>query len=180
MKTPKIKLKFLIALFLLNGVINELKAQENLSFTKIIQADSMSKTDLFININDWFASVYNTSNDVIQMADKDAGIIIGNGVLFYKPKRLDLKSYGGHVEYTIKVYIKDSKFKVEITNFRHFGSGYSFGNITTAEMHKTTGLYKNEYNRAWNDVKTKIEAYCAEIFESLENSVKNTNKNENW
>ena len=37
MKTPKIKLKFLIALFLLNGVINELKAQENLSFTKIIQ-----------------------------------------------------------------------------------------------------------------------------------------------
>ena len=83
MKTPKIKLKFLIALFLLNGVINELKAQENLSFTKIIQADSMSKTDLFININDWFASVYNTSNDVIQMADKDAGIIIGNGVLFY-------------------------------------------------------------------------------------------------
>ena len=25
-----------------------------------------------------------------------------------------------------------------------------------------------------------IEAYCTEIFVSLENSVKNTNKNENW
>ena len=125
MKNSKSKLKFLIALFLLNVAGNELKAQENLSFTRVIQADSMNKTDLFVKINDWFASVYNTSNDVIQMVDKDAGIIIGNGVLFYKPKRLDLKSYGGHIEYTIQVYIKDNKFKVEMTNFRHFGPGVS-------------------------------------------------------
>ena len=34
-----------------------INAQENLKFEKVIQTDSISKSQLFVTINDWFATV---------------------------------------------------------------------------------------------------------------------------
>ncbi len=177
----KNKGKLLITLFLLNVLGNQLIAQENLTFTKVIQTDSISSTDLFIKVNDWFATVYNTANKVIQMADKDAGIIIGNGAFIYSYGKFGFSCYDGFIEYTIKVYVKDNRFKVEMTNFNHtvdINHGCPLGLITTAEVYTTTGISKNYHNKVWNDIKVKAEAYSNEIFKALENNIKESGQSD--
>jgi hypothetical protein len=161
-----------------------LLGQENLSFSKVIQTDSVGKIVLFVNINDWFATTYNSANDVIQMADKDAGIIIGNGSFSYSFGKLAYLCYDGYVKYTIKVNIKDNRYKVELTNFNHSvkaGNNIScaLGIITNSATYTDTGISKSYHNKVWEDLKLKVELYSNDIFKSLENKTKSI-KTEKW
>ncbi len=149
--------------------------QEPILYEKVIRTDSIGKDLLFATINDWFASNYNSANDVIQMIDKDAGILIGKGSMRY--------DYGwnsscnGNVSYTIKIYVKENRFKVILRDFNHLGDNYSksvnFGLITNSELYTTSGMFKGYYNNSWKDLKIKMKKYSSVIFESLENKTKN-------
>ena len=177
-----------IFLVLLALTMFHLKAQESLTFSKVIKADSLDKTSLFVIINDWFASTYNSANDVIQMTDKDAGVLIGKGVFEYSFGKLSYSCYDGHVKYTIKVYVKDKRFKVILTNFIHsvnVGHGHScnLGLITMDELYATSGMSKKYHNRVWRDIKIKAQIYSNKIFKSLENKVNESKTNlidDNW
>ena len=149
-------------------------AQENLTFSKVIQTDSVGKTKIFTTINDWFATTYKSASDVIQMSDKEAGIIIGNGSMSYGFGKLAYSCYDGYIKYTIKIYVKDNKYKVELTNFMHSGNGpqCNLGIITTSDVYTSSGMSKNAHNKVWEDIKLKIEQNSNDIFISLENKTK--------
>ncbi len=148
--------------------------QEGITFSKVIRVDSVGKAELFSTINDWFASTYNSANDVIQMADKEDGTIIGKGSMNYSFGKAVYGCYEGYINYTIKAYIKDNRYKIELSNFSHVGNGSacSLSNITTAEFYATTGMSKNYQNNVWKDLKTKIELFSNDIFESLNKKTK--------
>jgi hypothetical protein len=155
-----------------------ISAQDALTFEKIIQTDSISKEKLFVAFNDWVASEYNSANDVIQMSDKDAGVIIGNGSMKYSYGKFTYVCYDGHIKYTIKVYLKDNKYKVILTNFRHFinagnGAQCKLGLITNADVYATKGFSKKYHNKVWNSIKSTTEIYANKIFSSLEDKTKN-------
>ena len=166
-----------ILLFIVTSTINSW-GQETLIFSKVISTDSVGKAKLFATINDWFASTYNSANDVIQMTDKEEGIIVGNGSMSYSYGKMAYLCYEGYIKYTIKVYVKDNRYKVELTNFNHSvkpgnASSCSLGLITNSEVHTTTGMSKNYHNNTWNDIKIKVEQYSSQIFESLDKKTKN-------
>lgn len=172
----KIKLTMILSLL----VAHSLSAQDPISFERVIRVDTVGKSMIFIAINDWFATNYNSANDVIQMTDKDAGIIIGKGSMNYYYGRMS--SYNGNIKYTIKVYVKDNRYKVILTNFRHSGLSFNLDLITDADIYATKGMYKNYHNKAWTDMKTQIEQYSNDIFKSLETKTNNINKdnNDDW
>lgn len=49
------------------------------SFENTVKVDGASKSDLYLRANEWFAKTFSSANSVIQMQDKEAGIIIGKG-----------------------------------------------------------------------------------------------------
>ena len=170
------KMNLLFGLLLIASL--NINAQENLKFEKVIKTDSIGKSLLYATINDWFASTYNSANDVIQMSDKDAGIIIGNGSMSYSKKGMFYMCYSGYLKYTIKVYVKDNRFKVVLTNFNHsvkVGNWpqCALGTLTTESVYATKGMSKKYHNNTWNDLKVTAEEYSNEIFESLEKKTKN-------
>lgn len=60
--------------------INDLYGlDKNNSITHVIIVDSIPKTkeQIYVAVNDWFARSFNDGKSVIQLNDKDAGIIIG-------------------------------------------------------------------------------------------------------
>jgi hypothetical protein len=174
------RLKTLITGLIILTTIN-LSAQSTLSFERVIKTDSVGRAKLFSTINDWVASNYNSAQDVIQMADKDAGIIIGKGTMKYFFK--NLSSYNGYINYTIKVYIKDNRYKVILTNFYHTGLSLNLGLITSADIYTTKGPYKNSKNKVWKDIKLKIKHYSNDIINSLDNKTKgisNKDKENDW
>jgi hypothetical protein len=175
--------KILIELLLLSGFFAN--AQSPLEFSKVIQAEGKNQTELFILINDWFAVNYNSANDVIQMADKDAGIIIGKGSTEYSFGKLTYSCYEGRLKYTLKVSFKDNRFKVDLTNFVH---SVNIGNSEKCEMGLLTdaidytdkGLNKNYHNKVWDDLKLKSEDLSNSIFTLLEEKVKTETKDDDW
>lgn len=171
---------FLLSLLLLS--FNVLSyGQEPLSFVKVIRVDSIDKSKIFIDINQWFAKSYNSANDVIQMIDKDAGVLIGKGSFSYSYGRAIYGCWDGYINYTIKVEIKDNRYRIELSNFNHdAGSVCSLGLITTSEVYATTGAQKNYQNNVWNDMKQKIDVFSTNIFNSLENTTNKLLIKEEW
>lgn len=56
-----------------------LDINRQITSTSIIDVEGKSKDELYILANSWFVAQFNSGKDVIQMNDKEAGIIIGKG-----------------------------------------------------------------------------------------------------
>jgi len=176
------KLIFTIAIILL---VHYSYSQNSISFSKVIQADSIGKTNLFIAVNDWFATNYNSAKDVIQMADKEAGIITGVGTFSYSFGKLSYLCFEGKLQYTIKIEVKDNRYRVELTNFAHSNNpGNSadceLGLITDAELYTTKGINKGPQNKTWSDIKIKAEQFAADIFTSIESKINSMSEKSDW
>ncbi len=95
--------------------------------------------------------------------------------------------FSGYIKYSIKVYVKDNKCKVVLTNFRHFvkignSSTCQLGVITTSAVYTDFGLSKKFQNKVWVDIKEKVQIYSNATFSSLEsflNKIKESN-NDDW
>jgi hypothetical protein len=149
-----------------------------------------------VSINDWFASTFNSANDVIQMSDKEAGVIIGkSGFPYSFDGGYMYRGYAGMVTYTLKVYVKDFRFKVDVNDFGHkainsYTVDYSLGPLTTSDSYSEKGLgnkiskgmMKTYTEKVWVDAKDKSVNQASAIFLLLEERVKNTTKDEfeNW
>jgi hypothetical protein len=148
-------------------------AQEALSFSKVIQADSLDKTSIYVALRAWFSEMYNSSNKVIQMDDKDAGVIIGKGTTQYNYGGMVYSCYEGWINYTIKVQVRDGRYKAELSNINHenkkdLAASCNLGIITTAEEYATKGMSKRYHNKVANDIKEKMKKYAEELFSSME------------
>ena len=91
-----------------------------INFSEVVLLDStFKKNDLYINANKFFVDVYHSAKDVIQLDDKDAGIVIGKGYFETLWKANFLITYQLQIWHTIKISIKDGSYKYEITDFRY-------------------------------------------------------------
>ncbi|HZY10887.1 MAG TPA: DUF4468 domain-containing protein [Bacteroidota bacterium] len=86
-------------------------------YTEVVEVDSASSVQLYDRAKRWFVHTYNSSKDVIQLDDKEKGEIIGKGffqdtwmVTFYAGQNVN-------VWQTIRVQVKDFKYRYEITDF---------------------------------------------------------------
>ena len=147
-------------------------AQEPLSFSKVIPAEGMNKNDLFVAMNEWFTEKYNSSNAVIQMSDKEAGIIIGKGATNYVDPRRSFACYSGIIRHTIKVQVKDGRFKVDLSNFVHEDSRRDapcrLGLLTTAEVYQKNGSFAKMINTTWTLVRKEAYGFALATLAELE------------
>jgi hypothetical protein len=138
-------------------------------YTGIIQVDSSaSKSELYNRGKVWFINEFKSSNDVLQMQDKEAGILIGKG--FFEIEN----GVNTQIWQTIKLYFKDGKYKYEITDLSMQSSigGESYKrNVTNT----SPGNNQNLYNDFLKKINIKI---LAEIFSLKENMNKPLNGND--
>ena len=183
MKTKLIKMKKIFFLLASTLLYTHIYSQESVEFTKVIESENLSKNEVFVIVNDWFASNYGSANQVIQISDKESGKLIGKALLSYSFGKLAYSCYEGKVNYTIKISIREGRFKIDINNFIHnvnIGNSNSceLGLITDAELHSTSGIFKRYHNKVWVDIKQKIEVYSENIFTSIENKILNYSKDD--
>lgn len=116
-----------------------------INYTEVINLDSTVKKDeLYNRAKTWFAENYNSANDVIQMQDKEAGILIGRGVYSYGYNPASLSDrITINISYVVKIFVKDGKYKYEITDLS--GRYYSGGGYSNLII-KNGGIGRNERN----------------------------------
>jgi hypothetical protein len=170
--------------FLLLGLLTitclTLKAQAvdtSITYTKVIFVDSsLTSADLFARAKAWFATTYRSGKDVIQMEDKENGVLIGKGAFQYTSD-IYWGSEGtkGWIYYSITIQVKEGRYKYELTNFIHEGNPFnsggqlSFGLITSSQECTSVirGTSRSWRNKVWNDIKTDLNYNAQLIIGSL-------------
>jgi len=81
------------------------------TYTAVIQVDDARKDELYSRAKKWFAIMYKSANDVIQLDDKENGEIIGKGkfsITYYARDPV--------IHHTITLSVKDGRFRYSITD----------------------------------------------------------------
>ncbi len=157
-----------------------------INYSEVIQVDSgITKNELFTAARKWFANAYKSANDVIQMQDKEAGEIVGKGIVtgLY---RIPLNpSVTVNVYHTVSITVKDGRYKYEITDLNgkyyspgtQIGTSYIKGN--DVEWPLTNDVRGNKKNTVlmYKEVNAKIIA----LIESLKIAMsKAKTGSDNW
>jgi len=183
----KLLLMAIVSLFMCSGLM----AQEPISFEKVIKVDSIKSTIIYNGLKEWIGMNYRSAKAVIQVDDKEAGLLIISPRKEYSISKLQYLCYDGTIKYTVKFQIKEGRFKVTITNFIHENdpenkSQCQVGLITTSPEYdgQSSWGYKGPNNKIWLDVKIKSEVIANNIFSEVgkidfsKNKV--DNKTDNW
>ena len=90
-----------------------LDQNQQISFTTVIDAPNKTKDELFTMLNNWFVASFNSGKSVIQMTDKEQGVIIAKGYLSGVGDRVGFSKSVTVGEYIIiRLDIKDEKIRL--------------------------------------------------------------------
>ena len=93
-----------------------LDKNNSLTYTQVIECGEQTKEKLYVTLNHWFIESFNDANSVIQLNDKEAGVIIGKGyVAGIAGHTGGMNAYIVSIHPIIKVDIKDKKIRVTYT-----------------------------------------------------------------
>ncbi len=152
-----------------------------IEFSDVIILDStIIKVELYNRAREWIALSFISANDVIQMDDKDAGIIIAKCNIPISDGGMYLVE--GKVEFTVKIQMKDGRCKYWFNNFYHssYKEGYSGGAL---ENEKPLCGNFNMMKKGWIKVKEMTYSYVKSMIASLRNTlsgIKTDANKDNW
>jgi hypothetical protein len=172
-------LTIIILFFLTNLELTAQKDQE-LIYSDVVMIDGSSSSDLFKRGKIWFVESFVNSNNVIHLENENDNIIIGKGQFPYNPKIFNASARTvGIINYSIKLYFKDGRYKFELTNFTHESrsvsnyGGIDFGLITSGSNcpNPKKGMGANWSDKVWTDIKEQIDCEVNQIIVSLKNGM---------
>lgn len=162
------------------------KETGKITFTEVVELDEkLTQDEVYSKAREWFAKAYNSSNNAIQMDDRENGKIVGKALMEVYHKSLGTMHPSGQISYTISIYMKDGRYKYEITDLYHTSNGSSSGisggpcegMINTKE--KTMGMsHQKFYNQYLNQMNTNIQDLTKDLTEFMALNV--TSENDDW
>lgn len=96
--------------------------------SRIVVVENVTKEVIFEKTKIWIAENFNSSKAVLEYTNKEDGVIIGNGKLIMDGNTMDLLA--GIVYrcyFTMRVDIKDSRFKISFLNLKVTSSSNTYG-----------------------------------------------------
>ncbi len=159
----------------------------SVSYTEVIKVDSATKDQLYLAARKWFADNYKSANDVIQMDDKEAGEIIGKG-LFYENLSFGVLVGAEKVAvyHTVKISVKDGRYKYTITGLRgnyhssgsRIGTTYIPGNEVNFDIDNTPVKFNKKNEEKF---KAAVHAHVLSTIETIKSyMIKAPVKNDDW
>ncbi len=171
-----------------------------LTYTQVIEAPNKTKEQLYILLNYWYSATFNSGKAVIQLNDKDAGVIIGKGFIDEIATHIGgMNQYTVHLEPIIKTDIKDYKIRITYTVpfytvVKMAGGGIlsSFGDGRTRPNRVDENwvldkcfpfVKKDSHKKTSSKALIMAHAYSNVVMDKIEEVVKNGlvgNENEDW
>lgn len=165
-----------LLLLLMFVSMNVMGQEKPLQCDTVIQAPGKSVSEIYTAARAWFATEFNSANDVIQMDDPEKGILIGKGNFSYKAPggALTYSVLDGIVKFTLQIQAREGRFRVTMGDFRHEakpvpGGSYdwSLGLITDRERARAKGAVDFRQKKTWKDLKVKCKMKYYTLVQSL-------------
>ena len=135
-------------------------------FTELVENKSLNKAAMYKNVKVWFAEYFNSAKDVLQMDDKELGIILGKGLGTF-----DIKLAGGTsvgIKWTIKVETKDNKCKMTVYDIQtSVGEGSQYVGIE----YGYDGYLHKDTPEGFNEIMEGIYLKTRQLIESFKSKI---------
>ena len=182
------------------NLAGQVKLDKNnaLSYTQIIEAPGKTKEQLYITLNYWYSNTFGSGKAVIQLNDKEAGVIIAKGYVDDIAAHAGgMNSYKVNVTPIIKTDIKDNKVRVTYT-VPFYDVDKKAGGGLLGAMNGVQGelvqenwplekcfpfAEKDKHKKTSAKALVMAHAYSNVIMDKIEEAVKNGvvgNENEDW
>lgn len=155
-------------------------------YSEVINIDSTTKNELFLSALEWINKSYNSGKTVIQTADREGGMIIGNAIsedLIYNNS--GIRKDGGNFSYTISIYCKDNRYKYVIDNITYKQGDMLLepgANLAETFPSNWTGFLGNnkQTRREWKSFQFQADTYFRAIIALLKEHMKNSENQSDW
>lgn len=90
-----------------------------ISYSKIVEVPGVAKAELFTRARQWLNQTFVSSKEVLEIADKETGELSGKayGKMMVTYKMMGTRSYESDCRMFINIFVKDGKYKYEMSNF---------------------------------------------------------------
>jgi len=141
-------------------------------YSKVVEVENVSKLELYNRSCHWLVDSFRTVN-LIQLDDKNNYEIIGKGFFEKNSRSKNIK-----VWQTIKILIKDNRYRVEITDFR---MEYYFSSMDLNSYDRYNDkLEELNNNQLTREFCLLIDSKIKALLESLEKMMKAPQITANW
>lgn len=143
-------------------------------FTRIEIVDSSTRKEtLYWNGMEWLGKHFNNATKVIQIADKEAGIILAKGSFGYDaPGTLLSNGEGKMITFMLKFSFKDGKYKLELSDF----NDSQLGSITDGD-YEDHSMSKKNVLKQWKAAQDKTQENIVYMYKSIKDFMWHTS---NW
>lgn len=164
-------------------LLSEAKAQDVLpispetgevTYGEVVEVDGVDKGELYKRLTSWAAAQVSTEGYTVTIKDEELGQMEGVGKIPVKFVHKGKEYSGGEVVYDWKVYVKDGRYKYELSKFihqaqmdlHHHGSG---GNLTIKTQPPLTSGIRNSN---WRSYKEQTAQYVDGMILKLNQTMK--------
>jgi len=166
----------------------KLDENNNVTYTRIVDAEGLSKEEIFTRVTNYFTYNYGSGKSVIQTQDKEAGLIVGKGIYgiqtesSFSTSRLDT----WHI---LRVDVKDGKARIILSLTEYERMSRAGNTIPTAFTSRISHEYPINKNgsskREMTEAFYKSHNRAVKTLDALEKAIKEgtTSKlleNEEW
>jgi hypothetical protein len=144
------------------------------TFTSIETVDSnIKKETLYFNTIEWVGKHFANASKVLQIADKEAGLILVKGSFNYQaPGYLLSGSETRSISFMLKISFKDGRYKIEMSDFKDDVLGL----ITYDEYDETSSTKKN-FQKQWKAAQMETQSNIVSVQKSIKDFIE---QNINW
>lgn len=157
----------------LNGIF---PLKGNVVYYEEVVSQDGTKDELYIKAKSALVDMFKSSNKVIQMEDKEAGILIGKG--FFKISFGVMSNYD--VFFTLKIQAKDGRYKIDMYDINTSDSVTIEGYTATSEWTLDEWEYVLKNKKRSKKLNDKIISF----FETIKTLIKESNtsspSNNDW
>lgn len=152
----------------MTGPQHELVSDSEKVYEKVISVPGVSSDDIYSSTRTWLAENFVSSKAVIEYANKEEGVVIGNGITeipcadsecwIYKSKK---------AKFSMRIDIKDERYKSKFFNLEVYVRGSDY---------MKAGYYEYVTKSELDRLKVKFD----DLNQSLKSHIERKEKNSDW
>lgn len=134
-----------------------------------------------------FNENFKSSKHVLQIEDKETGELAGKGTMEVQfiIKYLGERSYPSDVDFKMNVWVKDGRYKYQITDFiakSNDKQSLNFGLITTSDEtdYRSVLMNQKKLNESYLSLKGGVEQQAQLLINSLKTKMAQESNASNW
>lgn len=150
-----------------------------ITYSEVVPIEGKSKEDLNISAKKWFVNTFKSAQEVIQLEDRDQGVIVGKGNLGVTLSMLSSQNVG-YVRFTVKIEVKEGRYRYSFTDFWHEVGSSTAVSPGDLRASKPGGGLLSMGMKNWNGIKEQTDQNVKAMIASLAKDMQAKSDVDDW